>query len=104
MQKRLDPEGLGIILMNGFIDEFFGDARRPSAPDSFDMLHYNGIPGSNVQQQVRYTRGFAVLLESDLKNMCQPGNPMLTCLQTKWPTIEVNWTTMASDKATPSLN
>lgn len=103
MQKRLDPEALGIILLNGFIDEFFGDMSRPSVPDSFDMLHYNGLPGSNDNQLVRYNRGYAVLLESDLKNMCQQSNPMLTCLQTKWPTIEVNWT-MASGKQTPSLN
>jgi hypothetical protein len=31
--------------------------------------------------------------------MCIISNPMLTCLQTKWPNIEVNW----MDR-TPSLN
>lgn len=103
MQKRLDPEGLGIILLNSFMDEFFCDSDRPSAPDTFDLLHYNGIPGSNDNQLVRYSRGCAVLLESDLKTMCQPSNPMLTCLQTKWPAIEVNWT-LASGKLMPSLN
>lgn len=103
MQKRLDPEGLGIILLNGFMDEFFSDSERPSVPDSFDLLHYNGIPGSNDGQRVRFNRGCAVLLESDLKQMCQPNNPMLTCLQTKWPTIEVSWL-MDSGKLAPSLN
>lgn len=124
MQKRLDPEGLGIILMNSFMDEFFSDSDRPSLPDSFELLHYNGIPGSNDNQQVsqfhvqsklyclhgichsiqvKYNRGYAVLLESDLKAMVRPGDQMLTCLQTKWPTIELTWT-LAHGKQSPSLN
>lgn len=98
MAKRLDPEGLGIILMNAFMDEFFQQEQR-STPDTFDLMHYNGIPGSNDGNKVHYSKGSAILLESDLKSVCI-SNPMLTCLQTKWPNIEINW----HDMRIPSLN
>lgn len=123
MSKKLDPENLGIILMNAFMDEFFPEEKR-STPDTFDLMHYNGIPGSNVDNkvifihfflgmkqyfysffkfnfcfQVKYVCGSAILLESDLRSV-SISNAMLTCLQTKWPNIEVNW----HDGRTPSLN
>lgn len=98
MQRRLDPEGLGIILLNAFMDEFFPLEKR-STPDTFDLMHYNGIPGSNDGNRVHYCKGSAILLESDLKSICI-SNPMMTCLQTKWPNIEINW----HDMRIPSLN
>ncbi|KAH8291627.1 hypothetical protein KR018_007419, partial [Drosophila ironensis] len=98
MQKRLDPENLGIILLNAFMDEFFPIESR-STPDTFELLHYNGIPGSNENNKVRYYCGSAILLEGDLKSICT-SNPMVTCLQTKWPNIEINW----HDSHMPSLN
>ncbi|XP_050068943.1 ubiquitin carboxyl-terminal hydrolase MINDY-3 homolog [Anopheles maculipalpis] len=98
MHKRLDPDKFGIILQNTFMNEFFPDEKK-TTPDTFDLLHYNGIPNSNYGNVVQYSRGQAVLLESDV-SMCNPSDPMLTCLQTKWPNIEVNW---AGDR-TPSLN
>jgi len=49
--------------------------------------------------QVRYYCGTAILLEGDLKSVCT-SNPMVTCLQTKWPNIEINW----HDGHMPSLN
>lgn len=52
MRKKLDPENLGIILLNGFMDEFFPEEKR-SMPDTFDLLHYNGIPGSNSGSKVK---------------------------------------------------
>lgn len=55
MSKKLDPECLGIILLNAFMDEFFPEEKR-SVPDTFDLLHYNGIPGSNLDNVVRYFR------------------------------------------------
>lgn len=51
MQRRLDPEGLGIILLNAFMDEFYPQESR-STPDTFDLMHYNGIPGSNEGNKV----------------------------------------------------
>lgn len=53
MGKKLDPENLGIILLNAFIDEFFPEEKR-SVPDTFDVLHYNGIPGSNSDNRVNF--------------------------------------------------
>nr|XP_019530017.2 ubiquitin carboxyl-terminal hydrolase MINDY-3 homolog [Aedes albopictus] len=98
MRRKLDPESLGIILLNDFMNEFFPTEQK-SVPDTFDLLHYNGIPNSNSDNRVRYSKGQAIQLESDVR-MCNPSDPMLTCLQTKWPNIEVNW----NDARTPSLN
>uniref|UniRef100_A0A1I8P9S4 Ubiquitin carboxyl-terminal hydrolase MINDY n=1 Tax=Stomoxys calcitrans TaxID=35570 RepID=A0A1I8P9S4_STOCA len=98
MQRRLDPEGLGIILLNAFMDEFFPLEKR-STPDTFDLMHYNGIPGSNDGNKVRYCKGSAILLETDLKSVFV-SNPLMTCLQTKWPNIEMNW----HDMRIPSMN
>lgn len=49
--NKLDPEGLGIILLNSFMDYFFSYEKR-STPDTFHLLHYNGIPRSNFEDKV----------------------------------------------------
>ncbi|XP_074030111.1 ubiquitin carboxyl-terminal hydrolase MINDY-3 homolog isoform X2 [Leptinotarsa decemlineata] len=98
MKKKLDAESLGIILLNAFMDEFF-PKEESSIPDMFTLTHYNGLAQSNVSGQVQFHIGSAILLESDIKSVCE-SNPMLTVLQTKWPNIEVNW----CDNVTPSLN
>lgn len=51
MLKKLDPENLGIILLNSFMEEFFSEDKR-SIPDTFNILHYNGIQGSNNTNKV----------------------------------------------------
>lgn len=74
MSKKLDPESLGIILLNAFIDEFFPEEKR-SVPDTFDLLHYNGIPGSNSDNRVslhplnRSVIVFLKLIEYDKKKL-----------------------------------
>ncbi|KAJ8953722.1 hypothetical protein NQ314_007332 [Rhamnusium bicolor] len=98
MKKKLDSENLGIILLNAFMDEFF-PKEESSTPDMFTLIHYNGLAQSNVSGYVQYHIGAAILLESDLKSVCE-SNPMLTVLQTKWPNIEVNW----CNNVMPSLN
>ncbi|XP_066996523.2 ubiquitin carboxyl-terminal hydrolase MINDY-3 homolog [Anabrus simplex] len=98
MSKKLDPENLGIVLLNAFMDEFFPD-EKSSLPDSFGLFHYNGLPRSCPDGKVTYQEGQAVLLECDLQCVME-SNPMLTCLQTKWPNIEVQWIR----GITPSLN
>ncbi|XP_019875967.1 ubiquitin carboxyl-terminal hydrolase MINDY-3 homolog [Aethina tumida] len=98
MKKKLDEESLGIILLDAFMHEFF-PKEESSTPDMFTLIHYNGLAQSNMNGQVQYHVGSAILLESDLKSICE-SNPMLTVLQTKWPNIEVNW----FQNVTPSLN
>lgn len=98
MTKKLDSESLGIILLNAFMEEFF-PKEETSAPDMFQIIHYNGLARSNINKQIEYHYGSAILLESDLKSI-NDSDPMLTCLQTKWPNIEVQW----CDNITPSLN
>jgi hypothetical protein len=98
MKRRLDPENLGIILLNSFMDEFFPREDNPM-PDLFSLVHYNGLAQSNLDGQIRYRIGECVLLESDLRAVSE-SNPMLTVLQTKWPNIEIRW----NELGTPSLN
>ncbi|XP_046613565.1 ubiquitin carboxyl-terminal hydrolase MINDY-3 homolog isoform X1 [Neodiprion virginianus] len=98
MRKKLDSESLGIILLAAFMDEFFPEDPR-TCPDTFVLFHYNGLPRSNLENKVTYRRGQAVLLECTVKCILD-SNPMLTVLQTKWPSIEVQW----DKEQTPSVN
>ncbi|KAI5713140.1 ubiquitin carboxyl-terminal hydrolase MINDY-3 homolog [Diaphorina citri] len=98
MRKKLDPDELGIILLSAFMDEFFGDPEKPP-PDMFDIFHYNGLARSNYERKVMYRMAHCVLLECNINCLLET-NPMLTCLQTKWPSIELSWV----HGVTPSLN
>lgn len=64
---------------------------------SGEVVVVNGKPLYVLQ--VVYQEGNAVLLECDMKCVLE-SNPMLTCLQTKWPNVEVQWLS----GVTPSLN
>ncbi|KAK3912578.1 Ubiquitin carboxyl-terminal hydrolase MINDY-3-like protein [Frankliniella fusca] len=98
MRRKLDPEGLGIILLSAFMDEFYSDEKR-TTPDVFTLFHYNGLPHSCPDGRVVYQEGSAVLLESDVQCVFE-SNQIQTVLQTKWRNIEVNWKSGGS----PSLN
>ncbi|XP_034950258.1 ubiquitin carboxyl-terminal hydrolase MINDY-3 homolog [Chelonus insularis] len=98
IRKKLDSESLGIILLASFMDEFFPEEPR-TCPDVFPLYHYNGLPRSNPENRIKYHPGQAVLLECTVKCILD-SNPMLTVLQTKWPSIEVQW----DNNITPSLN
>ncbi|XP_075222569.1 ubiquitin carboxyl-terminal hydrolase MINDY-3 homolog [Lycorma delicatula] len=98
MKKKMDADNLGIILLSAFMDEFFPE-ETPSVPDTFTLFHYNGLARSCPNNKVVYQEGSAVLLECNMKCVME-SNPMLTCLQTKWPSIEVHWVL----GSTPSLN
>ena len=52
MKKKLDSENLGIILLNEFMEEFF-QKEECSTPDMFTLVHYNGLPQSNISSQVK---------------------------------------------------
>lgn len=97
MRRKLDSENLGIILLSTFMEEFFPGMER-GAPDTFSLLHYNGLARSNHDGRVQYRSGRAALLECPLR--AASSDAMLTCLQTKWPSIDVLW----SAGTPPSLN
>lgn len=51
MRRKLDSENLGIILLNAFMHEFYPLEER-STPDTFQLVHYNGLAQSNYDGQV----------------------------------------------------
>ncbi|KAM8982279.1 ubiquitin carboxyl-terminal hydrolase MINDY-3 [Antechinus flavipes] len=99
MKNKLDPEGLGIILLGPFLQEFFPD-QDSSVPESFTVYHYNGLKQSNYNEKVMYVEGTAVVMGFEDPMLQTDDTPVKRCLQTKWPYIELLWTTDRS----PSLN
>ncbi|KAK1173219.1 ubiquitin carboxyl-terminal hydrolase MINDY-3-like [Acipenser oxyrinchus oxyrinchus] len=99
MKSKLDPEGLGIILLGTFLQEFFPD-QNSVIPDSFPVYHYNGLKQSNHNEKVMYVEGTALVLGFEDPMVRTDDTPIKRCLQTKWPYIELLWTTDRS----PSLN
>ncbi|MEE6466702.1 hypothetical protein FKM82_007027 [Ascaphus truei] len=51
MKTKLDPEGLGIILLGPFLQEFFPE-QGSNVPESFSVYHYNGLRQSNHKEKV----------------------------------------------------
>uniref|UniRef100_A0A671LW05 Ubiquitin carboxyl-terminal hydrolase MINDY n=1 Tax=Sinocyclocheilus anshuiensis TaxID=1608454 RepID=A0A671LW05_9TELE len=99
MKSKLDPEGLGIILLSQFLQEFFPD-QDSVIPDSFPVYHYNGLKQSNHNEKVSYVEGTALVMGFEDPMVRTDDTPVKRCLQTKWPYIELLWTTERS----PSLN
>lgn len=106
MVRRLDPDHLDVIMVNDFMEEFFGGHLHQMPPDTFDVLHYNGVPHSNGGGHVRYHLGHAVMLETDLRAAADATeNGVLAALQTKWPAIDVQWRRRDElDRLMPTLN
>ncbi|XP_015666695.1 ubiquitin carboxyl-terminal hydrolase MINDY-3 [Protobothrops mucrosquamatus] len=99
MKTKLDPEGLGIILLGPFLQEFFPE-QDPKIQESFAIYHYNGLKQSNCNEKVTYVEGTAVIMGFEDPMLQTDDTPIKRCLQTKWPYIELLWT---SDRS-PSLN
>ncbi|XP_051922062.1 ubiquitin carboxyl-terminal hydrolase MINDY-3 isoform X1 [Hippocampus zosterae] len=99
VKNKLDPENLGIILLGPFLLEFFPD-QDSGIPDSFPVYHYNGLKQSNHNERVEYVEGTALVLGFEDPMVRTDDTPVKRCLQTKWPYIELLWTTERS----PSLN
>ncbi|XP_063777538.1 ubiquitin carboxyl-terminal hydrolase MINDY-3 isoform X2 [Pseudophryne corroboree] len=98
MKTKLDPEGLGIILLGPFLQEFFPE-QGSKVPESFSVYHYNGLRQSNHNEKVTYYEGTAVMGFEDPR-LQTDDTPIKCCLQTKWPYVELLWNT---DRP-PSLN
>ncbi|XP_061810587.1 ubiquitin carboxyl-terminal hydrolase MINDY-3 [Nerophis lumbriciformis] len=99
VRRKLDPESLGIILLGPFLLEFF-PGQDSGIPDSFPVYHYNGLKQSNHNERVEYVEGTALVLGFEDPMVRTDDTPVKRCLQTKWPYIELLWTTERS----PSLN
>ncbi|NWZ76757.1 ubiquitin carboxyl-terminal hydrolase MINDY-3 isoform X1 [Parus major] len=99
MKTKLDPEGLGIILLGPFLQEFFPE-QDSRVSESFTVYHYNGLKQSNYNEKVMYVEGTAVVMGFEEPMLQTDDTPVKRCLQTKWPYIELLWTTDRS----PSLN
>ncbi|XP_075067960.1 ubiquitin carboxyl-terminal hydrolase MINDY-3 isoform X2 [Mixophyes fleayi] len=98
MKTKLDPEGLGIILLGPFLQEFFPE-QGSKVPESFSVYHYNGLRQSNHNEKVTYFEGTAVMGFEDPR-LQTDDTPIKRCLQTKWHYVELLWNT---DRP-PSLN
>lgn len=100
VKKQLDSEDLGIITKSAFLNEFFPQSEQSSVPEKFKVYHYNGLNRSNINNQIQYREGIARILDfTDQPNL--DVNSIKNCLQTKWPTIEVEW---LNDVKAPSMN
>ena len=56
MKEKLDSEGLGIILVTSFMEEFFPKEKQDEKPKTFVLCHYNGIKRSNEANKVSQCR------------------------------------------------
>ncbi|XP_074134517.1 ubiquitin carboxyl-terminal hydrolase MINDY-3-like [Sminthopsis crassicaudata] len=86
MKNKLDPEGLGIILLGPFLQEFFPE-QNSNVPESFTVYHYNGLKQSNFNEKVMYVEGTAVVMGFGDPLLQTDDTPVKRCLQTKWPSI-----------------
>jgi len=94
---ELDPDGLGIIMINTFLD-FFCDTPSSGADPTeehaqvgkcFDIYHYNGRIESNPEGKIKFRAGKAMIVD-----FMPPGlgvNGLEQILQTKWPNIQIEW-------------
>ncbi len=99
VRQQLDSENLGIITQSAFLNEFYPEESAGVIPDQFRVYHYNGVPRSNVNNNVEYSFGEAKLIDfTDQPEL--DINTIKSCLQTKWPTMEIKWTS----GVVPSLN
>jgi len=94
MLEKVDSDGLGIVLLPMFLEEFFPDLGQSSHIDTFMLCHYNGLRKSNSAG--KFIRGNAILLEG--VHGKADGNQILQTLQTKWPSIALDW------DSPPSIN
>lgn len=99
MKNKLDSENLGIILLSNFMEEFFPN-ERSSLPEKFIVYHYNGLKRSCPDRKVVYQEGQAMLLDVHVSLYSGYSCSVLNCLQTKWPGLELEW----SSSHVPSLN
>ncbi|XP_065918521.1 ubiquitin carboxyl-terminal hydrolase MINDY-3-like [Dysidea avara] len=90
IKKKLDPDDLGIILLNSFLNEFFPQSEPHFPPKAFIIYHYNGLMQSSNSGKVKFVKGNAAVLEGEDVGMSSDVT-LLNCLHTKWPGLVITW-------------
>ncbi|XP_071527480.1 ubiquitin carboxyl-terminal hydrolase MINDY-3 homolog isoform X2 [Panulirus ornatus] len=98
MMVELDPDNMGVILYHKFVETFFTPDQSYNPPDTFAIYHYNGLESSCPLNKIQYAEGCVTLQESHV-GFSASNSEFLTCLATKWPNLDVQWSNF-----TPSLN
>uniref|UniRef100_A0A672QE12 Ubiquitin carboxyl-terminal hydrolase MINDY n=1 Tax=Sinocyclocheilus grahami TaxID=75366 RepID=A0A672QE12_SINGR len=98
--QTFDPEDNGFILDTLLEDVMKALDLDSVIPDSFPVYHYNGLKQSNHNEKVSYVEGTSLVMGFEDPMVRTDDTPVKRCLQTKWPYIELLWTTERS----PSLN
>lgn len=100
IEEKMDPEKLGIITWNAFMDEFFPGEECGGKMKSFTLYHYNGLQGSCPNRKVVYQIAEVILMDAPELQIVTDTSPIKLCLMTKWPTLELQW----KNNTIPSLN
>lgn len=100
VKQELDPDNLGIIMINTFLDYFAeGELEEhPQAPPNFCIYHYNGRPESNIERKIIFRSGTALMV--DWQNDGIASNDLERILQTKWRNIQLSW----EEEDVPNVN
>lgn len=99
--QKLDPEQLGVITLNSFLEEFYSNEKhKQEAVQTFTVYHYNGLPRSSHNNKVQYAEANCAIMEMPEVQMISDFSQIKSCLLTKWPTIELTW----KNDLIPSLN
>lgn len=101
MAQKLDPEQLGVITLNSFLEEFYpNENSKHEAAQKFTVYHYNGLPRSSHNNKVEYAEAECAIMDMPEVQMMSDFSQIKSCLLTKWPTIELTW----KNDLIPSLN
>ncbi|CAD5117272.1 DgyrCDS6061 [Dimorphilus gyrociliatus] len=100
MKSRVDEEGLGIIMLSKFMEEFFPNEKADKSVTKFTLFHVNCLARSSTENKVEFIEGQAEICDLPDVQVLGDTSNIRTCLMTKWPTIELKW----NNSRVPSLN
>jgi len=88
MKPVLDPDSLGIILYDAFLDNFC-DGQEEVENTCFNCFHYNGRIESNINQKVVFNLGRAQVVDFQDNGMAV--NEISQILATRWKGVQIDW-------------
>lgn len=100
MKSRVDEEGLGIIMLSKFMEEFFPNEKAEKSANKFTIFHVNCLARPSSGNKVEFIEGQAEICDPPDMQVLGDTSNIRTCLMTKWPTIELKWI----NNCIPSLN